>query len=339
MEKIDKFDELKKQFEQFAKSNEVLRVDDGIRMFYIRDDGSVSTPSQSVSLTVSLFDRSQTRSSSSSSSSSKVAGFVRVDSWSYDLIPHESTVMKSDSDSYIFPNDESQSQLKCSFIGISLGNRVDAQKKVQFENILAKYGRLMYQNNDQPAKQDPNEFISDVSDSELLDDEKKKQTWRADDVANSLVTGAQYASHGIATTAEYANKALKLGADKLKTQIQPNEQSTQVDPKVKSTLQSVQNGTLVGFRVASTLVSKLTSLASYTAETFGPSFREGSTTLLTKSGLVADKTVANGYVDNVCTLAKGSLKSYGIIYDSLAKAAGALSKNFAENTVEVVERK
>ena len=48
---------------------------------------------------------------------------------------------------------------------------------------------------------------------------------------------------------------------------------------------------------------------------------------------------ANGYVDGACKLAHGSLESYGILYDSLEKAARTLGKNVTENTVTVVEHK
>lgn len=80
-------------------------------------------------------------------------------------------------------------------------------------------------------------------------------------------------------------------------------------------------------------------ISRYTAQTVGPHLRHGSTQLLSKTGVVSDKTTANGYIDGVCKVAHGSLESYGILYDSLEKAAKSLGKNFTENTVQIVEHK
>jgi hypothetical protein len=167
----------------------------------------------------------------------------------------------------------------------------------------------------------------------------QSDSWSAERVAQGLVTSATYVSQGISTGTDYATKYLQTGAEKLKTQLQPNTQPTQIDPKYQNLIQNVRYGTHVGVRVSSFLVNKLASLATYTAKTVGPHIRSGSTAILAKSGVVKDKNTANGYIDNISTIAHGTFQSYGIIYDSLETAAKTLGKNFTENTVTVVDHK
>lgn len=69
-------------------------------------------------------------------------------------------------------------------------------------------------------------------------------------------------SQGITTGADYANKYIKIGADKVKSQVQPKEQPTQIDPKYQHLMENVRYGTHVGVRVSSFLVNKLGQLAS-----------------------------------------------------------------------------
>lgn len=85
--------------------------------------------------------------------------------------------------------------------------------------------------------------------------------WTADRVASGLITSATYMSHGIATATEYGSKYIKVGADKIKSQIQPNPQQSEIDPKYHSLMKNVRYGTHVGVRVSSFVVNKLGDLA------------------------------------------------------------------------------
>ena len=91
----------------------------------------------------------------------------------------------------------------------------------------------------------------------------KPEGWTADRVASGLITSATYMSQGIATATEYGSKYIKVGADKIKSQIQPNAQQSEIDPKYHSLMKNVRYGTHVGVRVSSFVVNKLGDLAKY----------------------------------------------------------------------------
>ncbi len=86
-------------------------------------------------------------------------------------------------------------------------------------------------------------------------------------------------------------------------------------------------------------VGKLTSLASYTAKSVAPHIRNGSSQLLTKSGISKSESDASSTLDDVCKVGSSSLRGFVKVYDSLEQGAMKKEKNFTEKTVTVVDYK
>jgi hypothetical protein len=125
------------------KASELLNIENGAQIYYIANDGSVSTPSKPATLSIYSFDQFNT-----SDPSKNIVAFIKVGSWLYPLIPNESPAMKTNFDSYIFPN-ENQSEPTMpasSFIGITFTKNTSMEQKSFFEDVLSNYGALIYQN-------------------------------------------------------------------------------------------------------------------------------------------------------------------------------------------------
>jgi spartin len=179
-----------------------------------------------------------------------------------------------------------------------------------------------------------------------LADEKEKDALpsistgsSAEYYAKQILNGAEYLSKGVSKTAEYATQYMQKGSQQIKSKIEPNPQPTKVDPKVQSLLKNVNYGTTVTVRVSSYLVNKLGSIATATAKKVAPHIKQGSKTLLSKSGVVSNESTATNYVDNAFMVASHSMQGFAIVYDSLEQAAKTLAKNFTEHTVNVVDYK
>jgi hypothetical protein len=340
----------------FTKATELLRIDNGVQMFYIANDGTVSTPSQPATLSVYSFsDEIQAK---YRSKGNNVVGFVRVDSWMYPLVPNESPGMKTNFNAYIFPNQDSH----LNFVGITFANKSNAEGISFFEDVLANYGSLIYQDRNEPsglkrpnlqnagvdnanasaslndrAKQKENEIKEPAK--QLADINSSGSSLTSDTLAQHVMTGAQYLSKGISTTTEYANKYVNIGSEKLKSQLKPNDEPVKVDPKVQSLVRNVRYGTHATVRVSSFILNKLGSFAKYTAQTVAPHIKQGSTQLLAKTGVVGDKSNASSYVDGFCTVAGSSIQGVAMVYDSLEDAAKCLAKNLTNQTVTVVDHK
>lgn len=161
--------QLRTKLKDLTKATEILRVDNGVQLFYIADDGTVSTPSYPTTLSIYSFDKNE-----SSKVGKNVVGFVRVGSWMYPLVPSESPAMKTTFNAYIFPNNEqneANSQTAgCSFIGITFANQTSDESKVFFEDVLSNYNLLIYQNREEAASgakrpriEEPTMVVSDAN--------------------------------------------------------------------------------------------------------------------------------------------------------------------------------
>ncbi len=362
----------------FSKATEVLCLDNGVKLFYIGNDGSVSTPSYPTTLSVYSFDDSET---AKSRSGKPFVGFIRVGSWLYPLVPNELPGMKTNFNAYIFPNeDEELKKANCSFVGITFAEEISSDQRLFFEDVLINYGSLIYQDEressgvkrpaipqpsqlqpatqpstsiananheppfildtrtHEPSKPSQSKIETTVTDSnyKLEPDTQNKNS--AERIAEQIKSGAQMITRGVSSSTSYGNKLLQNTGEKLKSQLNPNAEVVQVDPKVQNLIQNVRYGTHLSVRVSSYLVNKLGTLATSVGRTVAPHIKQGSSALLSKT-VARDKANANNYVENVCTVAGSSIQGIGMVYDSLEQAAKSLSKSFADQTVTVVEHK
>lgn len=345
------------QDNSFSKASELMSIANGAQIYYIANDGSVSTPSYPTTLHIYSFDRNE------SDRSNKVVAFIKVGTWVYPLVPHESPAMKTNFDSYIFPNDNEEAnnlQPKSSFIGIKFDTNVSTEQKLFFEDVLENYGALIFQETPLPDAKRPLEqprqgasTLTASSSAEPLkkqmkmsdENEKNKEVAvtvnesTAEYLSKQILNGAQYLSKGVEMTTEYASRYMHQGGQQIKSKLEPNAQPSTVSPQVQSLLKNVNYGTHISVRVSSYLVNKLGSIATATAKKVAPHIRQGSKALLAKSGLASDESTANSYVDNVCTVTGSSVQGFAMVYDSLEQGAKTLAKNFAEHTVNVVDYK
>ncbi len=356
---------LMEKFKNEQKATELLRIDNGVQLFYIANDGTVSTPSYPTTLSFYLFD--DNNKNNKFMINSQVVGFIRVGSWLYPLTPNESPAMKTEYNGYIFPNKDQDTLHDLngkvnSFVGITFTKEISAETRSVFEDALLSYKCLLIQDKSRnqavqliskssstTSTSVINEMECVTDDDENWDKEKKKND-KEDDaekmkksntveyIAQNLISGAEYISNGVQKGTEMANKYIKDKSVQLKTQIQPNEKPTEIDPKVKKAAETLRYGTHVTVRVSSFLINKLGAFASYTAKTVAPHLKQGTTSLLHKSG-IASKDNAHDYVENISTVAHSGLQSFTIVYDTLEDAAKVLGKNLTEETVTVVGHK
>ena len=296
----------------------------------------------------------------------------------YPLTPNESPGMKTNFNAYIFPNKDKEmnentiANAECAFIGVTFDKKISNDQIMFFEDILASYDSLIYQDNTQQegikkplsgsATSDaiantkyPKEDSDDQSKSKSVDQINKsdktadnadngqknslKSSFTAENIASTLITGAQYISRGVNSTTDYANRYLQQGGEKMVEKIEPNQQPAKVDPALKTAVSTLRYGSHLTVRVSSFLVDKLKSLASSTAKTVAPHLKDGSTYLLKQTGVVKNSSDANNYVDSTCKVAGSAIQGFGIVYDSLEQAAKQLGRNFTEQSVTVVSHK
>jgi len=350
-----------KPFESDAtKATELYRLENCAQLFYIGTDGSVSTPSSSKTLSIYSFDQDSDL-VKNRTKEKQINGFIKCGDWMYPLVPNDNPGMKTSFNAYIFPNNDTglnknlvNSSAECSFVGITFDskNMIEGQATF-FEDILTNLNSLVYQDTKKtsdvkvPIVKDNLEeksIVIDGKEKEEKSDEKIAAglipaTWSAEDISDSVITGAGYLSRGVATTSEYAVKYMGIGGEKLKSSMTPNSIPSKVDPTVKKSVEAVRYGTNLTVKCSGFLVTKLGQLATYTAKAAAPHVRKGASSLMTSTGLSSNKTSATGTLDSVCKVGSSSLKGFVMVIGSLEEAAFSLGRNFTEQTVTVVDHK
>ena len=358
------------------RASELLSIERGAQLFYIADDGSVSTPSYPTTLSIYSLAAPTT-------TSQQVSAFIRVGEWVHPLVRNSpSPIMKTNFNAFIFPNEEQKEAndaFRFPFVGITFASHVDAEQRRQFDHLLDILGTLIHQDSpyspsttssstsstlstptlSQPAQRPVSTVENKEKEKEKGDVSMRRkeeggeeqatqpqqpptmrQSTSSQQIAASIVQGAQVLSRGVAATGDYAINAVASGSRMLRARVQPATEPVVVDPSVQSLLRNVRYGTHVSVRVSSYLVDKLSSLANAAATRVAPHLRDASVNLLHKSGLAgADRVQAAAYVENACTVAQGTLEGLAIVGSSLEQAAVALGRNITENTVTLVDHK
>lgn len=340
------------------RATELIRLENAARMFYIGTDGSVTTPSETTSISLYSFEQNN------GAGEGSIPGFIKCGDWMYPLLANENPGMKTNFDAYIFPNNDSQlnghivnADAECTFVGVTFNKDAVTREQVTFfEDILKNFNALVYQDTTRSSdvkvplfdgKSSVKPVVIDGADKapkEKGDGSASKasnisSTWSADNIAGGLVTGAGYVSKGLSTGTEYAVKYMGLGGEKLKTSLQPNAVPSKVSPGVQKSVEVVRSGTNMTVRVSGYLVDKLGKLVTATAKASAPIIRKGTTSLLTSTGVSSNKDSASSTVEDICKVGGGGIKGVVMVWESLEEAAITLGKNFTEQTVTVVDHK
>lgn len=363
----------------FSKATEVLCLDNGVKLFYISNDGSVSTPSYPTTLSVYSFDDQE---AAKSRNGKRFVGFIRVGSWLYPLVPNELPGMKTNFNAYIFPNeDEELKNANCSFVGITFAEEISSDQRLFFEDVLINYGSLIYQDEREsngvkrpsipqlppPLQQttQPSTSIANAtyeppfnldtrphepsklgqSKIDTTAPESKPKTEPDTQSKNSAERIAEQIKSGAQMITRGVSSSTSYGNKLL--QNTGEKLKSQLNPNaevvpVDPRVQSLIQNVRYGTHLSVRVSSYLVNKLGTLATSVGRTVAphiKQGSSALLSKTVARDKANANNYVENVCTVAGSSIQGIGMVYDSLEQAAKSLSKSFADQTVTVVEHK
>jgi hypothetical protein len=259
--------------------------------------------------------------------------------------------MKTNFGAYIFSNND-DSDPNNSFVGITFGDDVSDEQIEFFEDVLSNYGVLIHQNESSEAidSKMPYGYHEAKSSARVFPNyketeedkiplEAKSNKNSAETLARQILNGAEYFSKGLGKTTEYATKYMQKGSEHIKSRLDPNPEPTKVSPMVQSLVKNVRKGTTKPVKVSSFVTDKLSDIATSATRKVTPHLKSGSKTLLTKSKLVSNENTSKQYVDNVFMVTGSTVKSFGIVVDSLEQAAKTLANNLTDQSIKVVDYK
>lgn len=157
-------------------------------------------------------------------------------------------------------------------------------------------------------------------------------------ISRGLITAAEYISWGVGKGAEKAGGLIKMGSEKLRARLSPEDNPKHVDPRVQKGIQYVRVGSHAAVKVSSFIVTKLGQATMALAREAAPHIRKQGEKILPKS-MKDSSSDGKSTMDGVIEVAASGLKGFGTVFMSLEGAAKILGRNLANETVSVVSHK
>ncbi|XP_006815587.1 spartin-like [Saccoglossus kowalevskii] len=158
-------------------------------------------------------------------------------------------------------------------------------------------------------------------------------------ISHGVIKGAEWISWGLGKGAEVTGKWVHKGAAKLREQLQPNEQPTEVDPKYQKGLEYAKQATGVAVKVSGFLVDVLCDVTKKIGNEVGPVIRREGEKYIPDNWKSSSDAESSDRVDGAIHVAASGFRGFGTVFLGLEKAAKHLAKNISEATVETVDYK
>ncbi|XP_015921418.1 spartin isoform X2 [Parasteatoda tepidariorum] len=300
-----------------AEVAELFCVPEGVQLFFVSYDGSVTTNSTQTSLYVYQFiDNKDVE--------IKPPAWLQIGSWTYPLIPGQSPALESSYGAFLFPN---VGNARDSAVGVVLPPSVSSEERAAFLQLLHQLTALK------------EERRIELKDAEVQAEHTSSPSSPiSETISKGIVTGAEYLSAGIVKGAALSSDLIHKGATKARQRISPEDKPVVVDPRVREGLRIAHEASGCALKATGYLVRKLGDLTVSLGRQLAPHIREQSTKLLT-SAFRRDPADAKDTVDGVLTVAAGGLQGFSTIYMGLENAARMLAYSLSAETVNIVGHK
>ncbi|XP_054263896.1 protein spartin isoform X3 [Macrosteles quadrilineatus] len=278
---------------------------DGVRVYFISPDGSVSAPSQPTQLRVLELEDGREE--------GLPKYFLQVGEWFYPLVPDVSPCFRSDYGAFILP--DVQSQVEGAAVGLILPPEADISLFELLEDVL--HGVVSQPPTAPPRTRTRRDNFSTT-------------------ISKGIVTGAHYVSTGLIKGAEAASNYVSSTTPKIISKLSP-EEPRPVPPTIRTGAKVARSVTHTAVNVTGFVAGKVGSATMALGRYLAPHVQKGGTKLLAKVGVAEDKA-AEG-VGGVLTVAAGAVEGFGTIYTGLEQSANLLGSSLANNTVKIVQHK
>lgn len=298
---------------------EIFSVPDDVQLFFVSQDGSVSTSSTQTCLYIYQFIDHDVP----VNDDYRPPAWLQVGSWTYPLIPGQSPALESAYGAFLFPNIGAG---RDSAVGVVLPSTVDFEKRKQFQEILNLLTALKEEAT--ALKKKACAVACETSSSQSF----------SETLSRGIVTGAEYLSAGLVKGAALSSDLLHKGAVKAKDRLRPEDYPVAVDPRVQEGLRLAREASGMALKATGYLVKKLGDLTLALGRHLAPHIREQGSKLLT-TAFNRDSKEAKDTIDGILTVAAGGLQGFSTVYMGLESAARILAQSLSSETVNIVDHK
>ncbi|XP_029956799.1 spartin a [Salarias fasciatus] len=319
--------------------NELLFIPAGVQLFFVAQNGQVSSLSHPGYLRVFVFDGQQ-----NDSAGERPTGFLHVCDWLYPLTV-DTPVLLANSGIYMFP--DTTMGVPGSYLGIVLSSELPAADRQMFQDLLSQLAELRIQ--------DPEETGSEVINlsSKVPLGPQAKQTVLAapaDDqerpllpgwsekMGQGIISGATKLGESLLKGAEATGRVIQKGATKIRDHMTPEETPSEVSPHVNRSLQVAKQATDGAVRVSKYLVNGVSNVAERVADKVAPHVKKHGAKLIPES-LKKKEDGRPSKMDGAKYVAASSVLGFTTVWSSMETGAKLVVKSVATETVTTVTYK
>lgn len=299
---------------KYAGAVELLKVMEGVHMYFVSSAEQVSTmpPSYPTSVRILWIENEAISGASTNSATSEMPPKIMLqvggpNGWSYELKTQESPVLKTENGTYMFPCNDTKNYIA---VGIIFSSDVPHECIEMFDNILL------------------NLAVFEIKPQEVDESMSGK-------IAFGLKKGAEYVGYGLSKGAEASNYLINKGSEKLQNNITPSDNPVKVNPNVETGLHYTKKATEATVKVSKFLVDGLYTLTSKAGTFIAPYAKQAGDKIFPQS----ENEKSNGNIEATAKVLEAGMIAFGTIWNDLERAGMAIAKSVSSATVDTVQLK
>jgi len=288
------------------EAEELFNLPDSVHIFFIANNGKVSTFSEPTTLRIFRFK---------DTSESETKTFIQVGGWTHPLIPGASPVLEAGNGAFMFPDVYGDDG---SCVGLVLADdspfNVDGEAHEQLAKVLDDLTALK---KEEPSANDQN----------------------LGKIGSALLKGAQVVGKSMEIGAEKATHLIEYVSEKQKAKIQAAEEDVKVNRAIVNSMKGAKFATNATVKVSGFVSKRVGKLSKGLATHLAKKMEPTVTGATGGGGGSKSSTKKSTSMQNIVDAARGGLLAYGTVYASLEESAKVLGKSIKEESVQVVEKK
>lgn len=328
--------------QQLAITNgtQLFSIVDGVQIFFITPQGYVSAPSYPSSLHVVKFEDQIGRIQETSATSEMPPAFMQVGDWVYPLLPQASPILHTTYGAYIFP--DLTSEEAGASVGLILPDNITDTEKHCLEDILRNFSAVQEQlatihpeDLVEPSAPQEDSSSSMVEEIQISPDEAGKQS-TSSKISKGIIIASEWISWGLGKGAQKTGELINKGSVKLRTKLQPLDQTRPVNPHIQKGMDYARKASHAAQLVSGFIVSQLGKATVALGKQLAPHIREQGKKILPSSMKTSE---SQSKLNSVLEVAASGVQGFGTVYLSLEKAAKALARSLANETVSIIHHR
>lgn len=346
---------------------ELLVLENSVKMFFVSEQGSVTTLSQPQTLRAFQFVNHKPE-------SKDAPAFIQCGAWMFPMIPGRSPVLNTEPHTYMFPDitidpssprSQPRPQRAFASVGLILNPNISSMELSRFERILKCYADFHHYtppkypeegSEDQQRRTDEGASSVPAAEAEAMDEDvpsvalavrpgtevvpadSQDKSWGRK-VSRGIEIGAGLVAWGLTKGAEVGSHLMHKGSAKLRENLKPNEKPVEVDESVQENIRQVKTVAGMACQVSGAVVSAVSAMTLELGRRLAPVIVDKGGKALPDSLKQKDDVDGASTMDEIVKVAVSGARGAATVYQGLETSWKILYKNLQQATVQTVDHK